>query len=437
MTLNNFPTSFTHSTAMKPSYLTALAIAVITGVSTSSSNAQLIGVINHDSAVVTGGPKTLTLSFDAGEFADKLIVQVGSENSAGVPTVTYNGEALTSAAGTAIGRNEGIFYLDDPFTGGAADLTVDMSGITTVNGISLGAVSVIGTDSGVDATASNGASDVMITTTTAGSFVVAGHASNGGGSVTADSPLNPIYEINNIGSARGAAGYESGVAVGLPSYSFSGTGASPATSAAAFAPANDGRVAITDLFNTGVNDSRIPLGNDVDDPHYDIVDFGGGGPLADSTVPSPPGVWFPNDPDARWIGEDNSSTNGTAQPGLYTYETTFTVGANADLSTVLISGRWATDNGGVDLLLNGVSVGETSPGFGSLVNFVIDSTDAAFVHGTNTLTFQINNAGGSPNPTGLRVDDLVGWYHPVPEPTSVALWSLIGIGLAGFGRRRR
>jgi len=409
-----------------------------------SADAQLIGVLNQDSAVNASalGGGSQTLSFNAGPIADKLVVQVSSEKDNQPYGVTYNGAPLTLAIAGAGGRSADIWYLDNPFTGGAADITVDFSGVPTVNGVGIGAVSIAGSAADFDVSAGSSADNVTINTTTAGSLVVAGHVSNGTGGVSADSPLNPIYGDSNIGSARGAAGYESGVAIGSPNFSFSGTGSSDVTVATAFAPADDGRVAITDLFNTGVDASGNPLSGDVDDPHYQITDFNNTGPLADSTIPSPPGPWIANDADSRWIGVDNAATNGNAAPGEYTYETTFTIGNDADLSTALITGRWATDNGGVDILLNGDSVGagQLSPGFGSLTNFIIDASDASFVHGTNTLAFQLNNAGSSPNPTGLRVDDLVGWYR-VPEPTSVATWSLIGLGLAGFGyyrtRRKR
>jgi|GEM_PF-5342041 len=418
----------------------ALVLFVALSLAVSSANAGLIAVLNDDSQVVIG-PKTSTLSFDAGSIADKLIVQVSGETSSGTAVVTYNGEPLTYAPGSGQGRSKGIYYLDNPYTGGAANLTVDMSAIDTVNGIAFGAVSIAGSDAGVTASNANAASSVAIITTAADSFVVAGHGSNGSGGVSPDTPLSQIYGVDNIGSARGAAGYESGVDAGSQSYSFSGVGANPVTSAAAFAPADDGRVAIADLFNTGVDASGNVLGNDVDDPHYQITDLDGTGPLPDSTIPSPPGAWLSNDADSRWIGVDNNQTNGNADQGDYTYETTFTIDADADLTTALISGRWATDNGGLDILLNGESIGGgISTGFGSLTNFVIDGSILDFVHGTNTLEFQFTNAPSSQNPTGLLVDDIAGWYQiqqVVPEPSTFALAALGLMGLAVCGFRRR
>ena len=43
------------------------------------------------------------------------------------------------------------------------------------------------------------------------------------------------------------------------------------------------RVPIPGIFNTGVDDNGVPLGDDVDDPHYNLLDIGSGS-LPDSTV---------------------------------------------------------------------------------------------------------------------------------------------------------
>ncbi len=190
---------------------------------------------------------------------------------------------------------------------------------------------------------------------------------------------------------------------------------------------------ITDLWNTGVDNAGLALGDNVADPHYTLtVDPSGLGAatVTDDNFPIPP--WLANDGDSRWIGPaDGGDANGPA--GLYVYETSFTLPDNANLRSVHITGAWATDNPGVDIMLNGTSVGagQVSSGFTSFTPFKIDSS-APFQTGVNTLSFSLNNAGG---PTGLRVDDIVGTYRIIPEPSTFALGGLLSVGL--LARRRR
>ena len=190
-----------------------------------------ISVINADSKTVidTGspGPANLeanptTLSFEAGTTADKIIVSVSSETGgSGPPVITYNGEALTLAAGTANDRHKGIFYLDNPYNGGAADLTVDMTSFNVVNGVGFGVVSISGSVDGLAATASTSANSVTITPTDPGSFVMVGYGAQGSsGTGAADPPLTAVYG-GEIGSAEGAAGYIRDVTAAPQTYSFS------------------------------------------------------------------------------------------------------------------------------------------------------------------------------------------------------------------------
>ena len=168
-----------------------------------------VKVVNTGSkAGKDGTNKFSTLSFDAGATADKLIVTVSAELGGGgsIVAVTYNGAPLTQAPDTAKNHFKGIWYLDNPHTGGAADIIADFSDYGVVNGIGIGAVSVSGSHVGVDVSASAGATNVTVTPTVAGSFVMAGYGVNGSSGVSAASPLTHIYGAN-IGSASGAAGY--------------------------------------------------------------------------------------------------------------------------------------------------------------------------------------------------------------------------------------
>ena len=188
---------------------------------------------------VADDPKTALLSFNAGATANKLIVQISAEGK-DVDSITYQGVALTqAAAGTTSGRNKGIFYLDNPFTGGAADLSVTL-GEGASNGLAVGVVSVSGAAPGVAAAAlADAASSVTLKVPVSGSFVVGGFAANGSGTITLPGGHTAIYNSTNIGSAHAAASYANGQTAGSRTYSYTSTNPlNPVTSAAVFLPAS-------------------------------------------------------------------------------------------------------------------------------------------------------------------------------------------------------
>lgn len=200
---------------------------------------------------------------------------------------------------------------------------------------------------------------------------------------------------------------------------------------------------ITDLFNTGVDGAGVkvlPSNTTTADLHYAMIanSFGSGSSTA-FVEQFPNGAWV-SSADANYIspdGSDGSTING----GSYTvtYRTTFTLPANADLSTVSIVGGWSTDDTGLDILINGVSTGLTSPGFGSFTVFNVPG--GSYVIGANTLDFQWRDGSG---PGGLDVRFTSKTFrvnaNGVPEPSTLSL--LGGLGITGFGyavrsRRKR
>jgi methionine-rich copper-binding protein CopC len=223
--------------------------------------AAQITVVNTDSLVspVADDPKTAVLSFNAGATANKLIVQVSAEGQ-GVASITYQGAALTQAvAGT--GRNKGIFYLDNPFTGGAANLLITLEeGVS--NGIAVGVVSVSGTAPGVSTTALNNASNSLtLTVPESGSLVVGAYASNSFGTITLPAGHTAIYNSYNIGSAHAAAGYATGQLAGSRTYTYADTDpSSPETCAAVFAPASAAPV----ITGTSPADEALAVPPDAD-----------------------------------------------------------------------------------------------------------------------------------------------------------------------------
>ena len=165
-------------------------------------------------------------------------------------------------------------------------------------------------------------------------------------------------------------------------------------------------VVISDLYNTGVDGAGTPLGGGVDDPHYAIFAQPGAGSLVDSTVPVdgfPIPPWVANDANSRWIGP--ATADAVGPPGGYIYRTSFTLPVDVDLSTVLITGLWGTDDPGLDILINTASTSNTSSGFGSLTAF---SITPGFVVGANTLDFVLHmrGVGGRPDArSNVRAED--------------------------------
>ncbi len=189
---------------------------------------------------------------------------------------------------------------------------------------------------------------------------------------------------------------------------------------------------ITTLFNTGVDATGTPLANGTLDTHYTLV----AGPIlgapraADSTNGFPIPPWIGDDSISAWIGPvGDGQLNGPV--ATYDYQTTFSL-TGFSAASASITGLWASDNEGVDILINGVSTGQvTTSQFTAFTTFTITS---GFVAGLNTIDFIVHNAGG---PTGVRVEQTgTADANVVPEPAALALFGM-GAAMLGFARRRR
>ena len=161
---------------------------------------------------------------------------------------------------------------------------------------------------------------------------------------------------------------------------------------------------IPGLFNTGVGeDGKLLPASGAVDPHYTITvspDEEFTGPDAVTLNPGfPVGPWLGEGPDSKWIVANPAS--GNSAEGDYTFRTSFDL-TGFDSTKATITGLWSVDNSGIDILLNGESLGITNTGgFTSWTDFTIDS---GFVDGENVLEFVVNNAPATPNPAGLRVE---------------------------------
>jgi len=127
------------------------AIASITALGILATTARAaISVVNTGYLRDITTRTSYTNAFDAGA-ADKVVVSAcnaGGPSNASL-TITYNGEAFTKVPGTSNNRNEGIWYLDNPYTSGAANLVISGGG-TTFGAMGMGIVAIAGSSDGYD-----------------------------------------------------------------------------------------------------------------------------------------------------------------------------------------------------------------------------------------------------------------------------------------------
>lgn len=175
---------------------------------------------------------------------------------------------------------------------------------------------------------------------------------------------------------------------------------------------------IPKLYSTGVNDDGTPLGNATKDPHYTLVESADeaylGPDLFTLTPGFPVGPWLAEGPSSRWIAPRPQQGIGNNE-GQYIIRTTFDL-TGFDPNKAKITGKWAVDNSGADILINGISTGlANNAGFGGFTDFTIET---GFIEGVNTIEFVVINAPSGINPTGFRAE-LRGTVELPDEPPSV------------------
>lgn len=184
-------------------------------------------------------------------------------------------------------------------------------------------------------------------------------------------------------------------------------------------------ILINDFYNTGVDANGHEINtNNAADIHYTVDGV---------AAVIKPGIWGHDDAESNWI----TRYANTYSFGTKTFYTNFTIGADADLSTVLLNFTFGHDGTGV-VFLNGTQLAYYAGWSGVQAVSLDASTNNTFLShlqlGTNTLGFRIS-ADGIPN--GMRITDAFGSYEgpdaaPVPAPMSLGL---LGLGLVGLRSR--
>lgn len=206
--------------------------------------------------------------------------------------------------------------------------------------------------------------------------------------------------------------------------------------ALAITPSFGGNVPIADLYSTGQSNNNFGQV----DAHYTILPGSPSGQTTAYTVDPynilccwatpPAGTWWIN----PYPAEPGGQPDGNAAAGLYIYQTTFTL--TPGWTNASLSGEWAVDNS-ANMFLNGNLVSTTVGG--NLLTPFAATNQSWFQTGTNTLTFDVTNAGCQSgcgfNPTGLLVQ-ISGTVGSTPEPSSLLLLGSGLLGLAGVARRK-
>lgn len=162
------------------------------------------------------------------------------------------------------------------------------------------------------------------------------------------------------------------------------------------------------IFGTGLDDFGNPLAPGSVDTHYLVIESGTNAEVRTNLS----SLYFANDANSQWIWQQS---NGQPTGVTLKFRTTFDL-TGFDSNNIIINGQWGTDNLGMDILINGVSTGNSLP-VHTQTNFeqlhslqIVDG----FVPGINTLDFVVTDIALE---AGFRAE-LVGTVVPVPG----AIW---------------
>jgi hypothetical protein len=220
--------------------------------------------------------------------------------------------------------------------------------------------------------------------------------------------------------------------------------------------AGAGTVSFT-LYSTGFSSTGSELNGGAHDGNWTLISD----PSGSVTTPEAPYVtngctlhvictsfpftaWTSDTLSSEWISPRATEAGSQSDPaGEYIYQETFNL-TGLDPASVVITGKWTADNYGY-IVVNGTRVSLGTDGnipnaageFKNFTSFVLNSSNANFVSGINTIQFDVfNTTTGSPDITGLDVDFRSATASPTPEPASLTLMSAGMVALGLFARKR-
>ncbi len=183
-------------------------------------------------------------------------------------------------------------------------------------------------------------------------------------------------------------------------------------------------------FNSGTGVDGLPLAGGQIDPHFKLI-VNPDAPGTDTVYVQSnlPGSWLPASSTSKWIGPRADTQGAAAQagdagegPGIYVYRTTLDF-TGLDPNSMVVKGKWSSDNAGLRIKVNGTDVGfanTVGTTFGLYVPFNI--SNAAFpgllTTGVNTFDFVVRNEDAATGFTGLRIDEFqaIGAIPPNTTP---------------------
>jgi len=153
-----------------------------------------------------------------------------------------------------------------------------------------------------------------------------------------------------------------------------------------------------DLFSTGLNDAKLPLGEGEIDPHYRLItsphpQFRGPDAYmldTNGTPFTPPVSWTPNSVNSQWIAPypEIPASVGDGD-GIYVFRTYINLYEQDPRNAPIPIFKWAADEVG-DVLLNGRRLGYTSAAQ-NVFNTAVTYQLGGLVYGLNIVDFEVED----------------------------------------------